>query len=127
MSRTLNTRGSTDPNVYIDAALTNVVVGAYASPADITGWNIINNDTAPVYIKFYDGSSGSITLGTTLPVKVLQVPAQTTLYLEHVEHNKASQYYCATGISVASVAGLADSNTTAPGTATYIEIFFNPS
>jgi hypothetical protein len=126
MSTALNTRGTDSPKVYRDTAFTNVVIGATGSPADLMGWNIINNDTAAVYVKFFDvASSGTVTLGTTLPVKVLMVPAQTTVYMEYKKDQ--SQYYFASGIAAASVAGLADSNTTAPATATYIEIYYKTS
>lgn len=125
MSASTITGSSKSPNVYQDTTLTNVVVGVSSSACELTGWNIINNDAASVYIKFFQGTSGSITLGTTIPFKILQVPAQTTVYLEH--DKERGQGYFTEGMSIVSVAGLATSNSSAPGTATYIEIYFKNS
>ncbi len=122
MSITTITGAYNSPNIYRDLALTNVVVGVSNSACELTGWNIINNDSASVYVKFYNGTSGSIVLGTSVPIKTLQVPAQTTVYLEH--NKELGQGYFPAGLSIASVAGLADSNTTVPGTVTYIETYY---
>ena len=126
MSTTLTTGGFNSPKVYRDTTFTNVVVGVSSASSELTGWNIINNDTASVYVKFFDvASSGTVTLGTTAPVKVLQVPANSTVYMEH--RFRESQYYFQNGISAVSVSGLADSSTVAPGTATYIEVYYKTS
>lgn len=121
MSQTLNTGAQDDPNVYRDTALTNVAVGI-TTPCNLTGWNIINTNSSDVYVKCFDASSGSVTVGTTTVVKTLLVPANSTVFQEHIKNN--SQYYFATALSLACVTGLADSNTTAPTTAIYIEIFY---
>lgn len=123
MSQTLDTRGTNDPRVYRDSALTNVAVGI-TSATNLSGWNIINTNSSDVYVKFYDVSSGSVTVGTTTAVKTIAVPANTTVYLAH--NAAQTQYYFSTAMSFACVTGIADTSTTAPATAIYIEIFFNP-
>lgn len=122
MSVSIVTGSSDSPQVYRDLALTNTVVGVYGSMCELTGWNIINNNSSTVYVKFFEGTSGTITLGTTVPVKVLQIPANTTIYLEH--NKTRPQYYFKTAPSIVCVTGLADTNTTAPSTAIYTEIFY---
>jgi hypothetical protein len=122
MSTTLTTGGYNAPKVYLDTALTNTVVGATIAPCNLTGWNIINANTSDVYVKFFDVSSGTVTLGTTQPVKTLLVPSSSTIYLEH--NKEISQYYFSTALSLVCVTGLAVSNTTAPTTAIYIETYY---
>lgn len=123
MSRTLSNGGTDAPKTYRDTALTNTVVGISTQSSDLIGWNIINLDSSTVYVKFYDiASSGSVTLGTTEPVKVLLVPSNSTVYMEYNKFQ--SQYYFKNGICAVSVTGIADSSTTAPTTATYVEIYY---
>lgn len=126
MSQHLDTSGSNSPRVYRDTALTNVPVGIASSGIthiQLTGWNIINPNTSDVYVKFYDASSGTVTVGSTTVVKTLLIPANSTVYQEHNKDN--TQYSFIGGMSFACVTGLADSSTTAPTTAIYAEIFFN--
>lgn len=126
MSTSLSTGGSDAPKIYRDTALTNVVVGIATQQSDLIGWNIINPNSSTIYVKFYDvASSGTVTAGVTEPVKVLMVPANSTVYMEYNRHQ--SQYYFVNGICAISVTGLADSNTTAPTTATYVEIYYKTS
>lgn len=115
--------GSTDsPDKYRDNALTNVAVGVYGSPCELTGWNIINPNTSDVYVKFYNGTSGTVTVGTTTPEMTLFVPPSASVVLEH--RKGSGQHYFRTAMTVACVTGLADSNSTAPTTAIYCEILY---
>lgn len=110
-----------NPDVYRDTALTSTAVYATTVPATLTGWNIINPNSADVYVKFCDRASGVI-VGTTAIVRTLLIPGASTVYLEH---NKISgQGAFSKGISLFCTTLIADTDTTAPGTAIQLCIFY---
>lgn len=117
------TPGSTDsPLVYKDKGLRNVVVGASNVPTELCGWRITNPNSTEVYVKFFNGSSGSITLGTTEPVKEFLVPALGETFLESNQSNP--QLYFSTALSLVAVTGLASSSTGAPVLSVDVEIYY---
>lgn len=125
MSTSLNTGGSNDPKVYKDTTLTNVAVSASSSACELTGWNFINTNSSDVYVNFCDVSSGTTVVGTSAVVKKLLIPAQSTVVLEHNRMNP--QYYFQNSLTLYAVTGVADTNTTAPTTGIYCEIYFKTS
>ena len=123
MAITFQTQKTTNaPLTYRDTALQGTKSGVSSVPCELTGFNIINSDTADVYVKFYDASSGSTTVGTTVPILTVYVPASSTIFQPH--RWKDSIKYFATAMTIVSVTTLADSGTTNPGTATYIEVYY---
>lgn len=122
MAQTWLKSSTNAPRIYRDTALTSTVVAITNQETELTGWNLINPNSTDVYVKFVDASSGTITAGTTAIAKTLLVPANSTVYLEHVKGS--SQLYATTGLSCYCVTGLADSSTTAPSTAIHVGIYY---
>lgn len=87
----------------------------------LLGWNIINPNDEPVYLKFYDAAVGDVTVGTTVPVLTLQIPANGSIYQEP---NCVQQIF-STAIVIAATKLLADTDTTAPDTAIQVNIKYN--
>jgi hypothetical protein len=112
---------------FRDTGLSNTAVAIKSAAGDILGWNFINPNTVPVYIKFYNVAAGSVVVGTTAPFAVLFVPkgdaTSPGVVYEKVDVTSAA-YKLSTAISVAVVTGLADNSTTAPATAIYSEVFY---
>jgi len=83
-----------------------------ASPGQLYGWYLSNRTTAPVYVKFYNATSG--TLGTGTPVMTLEIPGNAT---DHVAANAlgAMGIEFDTGICVGAGTGVADNDNTDPG------------
>lgn len=106
---------------FRNTGLTSTAVAVKASAGAVWGWNFINVNTVPVYVKFYDALVGGTTVGTTTPLKVIAVPANGAFYLGRGLVNHGSY---ATGITIAALTGLADSSTAAPTVAIHAEIGF---
>src|ERR1700677_2303548 len=68
---------------YRNVALDATAQTAAGTPALLLGYNFINSNNYPVYVKFYDALSGSVTVGATTPVTVLAVPPSGALLLEN--------------------------------------------
>lgn len=50
-----------------------------ASAGQLYGLSIFNSNTSPVYMQFFNTAVGSVTLGTTAPVKSIGIPAGAAL------------------------------------------------
>lgn len=110
-----------------------VTIGATLSASNLVnsggctlvGWNLINPDSANAYLKLYNASSHSdVTVGTTVPVRTLLVPGSGTAFLSNEDK---FQLNFPLGIVVAVTTGLADSNTGAPSTGCYVELYYDTS
>jgi hypothetical protein len=112
---------TTGASVFRNTAVSSTAVSVKNSPGRVHGINVINPNATPVYLKIYNLLLGSTVVGTSTPFKVLFIPASDRLF---VEPQLFAIGNCATGITIAVVTGLADNNTTAPGTALYVEIDF---
>jgi len=89
-----------------------------SSAGKIIGFNIINPNMDPVYLKFYD--TASPTIGTTAPKNTLSVPSNGTVLF--VSPRYWSEF--TTAISMACVSGLEDSSTDPPDQDIYCEITY---
>lgn len=100
--------GSDNSSIYhkISAASTNAAV-VKASAGTLTGYYIVNTAGAFRYVKLYDKAS-SPTVGTDTPAVVLGVPATSAA---NVSLDSPASF--TTGIAIATVAGIADSDTSA--------------
>lgn len=96
---------------FRNTALTNTASQIKATAGQMRGWNLINPNATPVYVKFYDALAANVVVGTTAVVRTLAVPSGGAFFLEA---QSVSQDDFATAISVTCVTGLADSNATAP-------------
>ena len=122
MSTTITTRSSNSPDTYKDKALSNTVVGATSVPTELCGWRIINPNSTTCYVKFYNGSSGDITLGVTEPIKEFLVASGSEIFLESDKDNP--QMYFQDAMSIVAVTGLATSSTGKPILALDVEIYY---
>lgn len=103
-----------------NTSLSNSPVAVKASSGSLWGWNLINSNNAVVYVKVYDETVVSTTVGTTAPVMVLMVPANGSVYMNPSE----SQLINVTAITIACVTGISDSSTSAPAAPIYIEMSY---
>jgi hypothetical protein len=113
--------------LYRNTSLTNTASSVKASAGSVKGLNIINSNTVPVYIKFYNTVAGSVTVGTTSITAVRFVPAANAngpgVY--HLDNSRVPAIVFSQAVSVAAVTGLADNDTTAPAVPVYIEITYD--
>ena len=81
-----------------------------ASAGQVFGWYIFNGASSTRYVKFYNATAASVTVGTTTPVLTIPVPAGAAA-------NVFSEIGIAfsTAISAAATTGVADADTGAPG------------
>ncbi len=102
---------------YRNTALSSTAQSIKNSAGSLMGWNAINPNTVPVYLKFYNNATP--TVGTTTPLLTIMIPpgdgSTPGMFLQ--EPSIVPLEIFSTAISVACVTGLADSSTTAPSTA----------
>lgn len=102
-------------------ALAATAVAVKASAGAVYAVNLINVNTVPVYVKFYDLAAGSVVVGTTVPVLTIAIPAGDGSTPGIVLGELVPKSF-AVAISVAAVTGLADSSTAAPSTAVHASL-----
>ena len=107
---------------YRNTALSNTPSTVKATAGGIYGWNFINHNTTPVYVKFYN--TLSVVLGSTTPIDMLLVPPGDGQIpgMFIVEPSLIPYETFATAISIVCVTGLADNSTTAPSTPIYAKV-----
>lgn len=111
---------------YRNTALTSTDVQVKAGQSNLYGFTFVNVNTSPVYVKIYDGTAASVTVGTTAPTAVVEVPAGdgTTPGTVILSPGSISFRFVNSGLTVAAVTGLADNSTAAPATPIYAEILY---
>ena len=80
------------------------------SAGKVYGWFIHNAHTATLFVKFYNATAASTTVGTTTPVMTVPMPAGASANVEFTNGIAFS-----TAICVAATTGVADADTGAPG------------
>lgn len=75
----------------------------------------VNLTDAPLYLKFYNATAASVTVGTTTPVLVFPVVSQGTVDGAGFVFNSDIGFAFGTAITVACTTGVANSDTGAPG------------
>ncbi len=106
---------------FRNAGITNVAIDVSGgAPATLWGWNIINPNATPVYVKIYDLAAGSVVVGATAIVMTLMIPGNGSVFQEP----NVRQLACSTALSLAAVTGLADANAVAPASAILVEMKF---
>lgn len=76
----------------------------------VFGWYLHNNASTVLYVKFYNATAASVTVGTTTPVMTIPVPAGSGANVEFTNGIAFS-----TAITVACTTGVADNDTTGAG------------
>jgi hypothetical protein len=107
---------------YRQTALSSTAQSIKASGGNLIGYSLVNVNTVPVYVKFYDAAS--VTVGTTTPVAVVMVPASngtTPGARDGQVIDPIHPLSFTNAIQVACTGALADSDTSTPSTAIYLE------
>lgn len=102
---------------YRSTAVTNTAAAIKASAGRLHRLAITNRHSAAIFVKLYDALAAGVTVGTTVPVNVFQVAANS----QAIIHAQEEPYAFATGITVAAVTGSADNDATAPASLPLIE------
>lgn len=113
--------------IFQTTALTNVAQQIKASTGNIFGYNFINVNTIPIYVKLYGVPSASVTVGTTLPSRIILVPAGDAVNPGCVllSNDESAFFNGATGLSFFATSVLASATTqTAPTTPIYAEAIY---
>lgn len=109
---------------YRNTALSNNPSAVKATAGSVMGWNFINPNTVPVYVKFYNLTSGSVTVGTSAVVLTIMVPPGdgVTHGMFFQEPDLVPVEVFSTAISIVCVTGLADNSITAPSTPIHVSV-----
>lgn len=94
------------------------------SSGKLWGFNIINRHTADIYVKFYDKASNAINAASDVPLLTLMVPSSGSIFQEP-NYPRFAICEFNTAISVRAVTGVADTDTTAPGTLPIVELQYD--
>lgn len=67
--------GATGLTMFRNTALSNTAVAVKASAGRVYNYHFYNSNTSDAFVQFYNTAQGSVTVGTTTPVKTFAVPA----------------------------------------------------
>lgn len=113
--------------IFKTTALTSTVQQIKATTGNIFGFNFINPNTVPIYVKIYGVPSASVTVGTTVPDRLLVIPAADAVNPGSIvlSNDETAFYNGATGLSIFATSVLSSVVTqTAPSTAIYAEVIY---
>lgn len=83
---------------------------AKGTAGQVYGWYIYNTASSVRYVKLYNATAASVTVGTTTPVMTIPIPPTSGANVEFTNGIAFS-----TAITAAATTGVADSDTGAPG------------
>lgn len=110
---------------FRNTGVSNTAVLVAAGNLDLIGWNLINTGTVNLFLKFYNAATAAaVTVGTTAVVRTLLIPAAGTVFLSNEEKFQDGFNL---GIVIAVTTLIADSDTTVPVTAAYVELSYQTS
>jgi len=107
------TSGGTTPYKNIDVDETEDEVKGTAG--QVYWVHAINTTTAPLYLKLYNATAASVSVGTTTPVLTFPVPANADSDGAGFALSIPNGIAFSTAITVAATTGVADNDTGAPG------------
>lgn len=84
------------------------------SAGQVYGWNITNFATSTRYVKFYNATAASVSVGTTTPLFTLAIPGNATDDTMLAQALGGMGIVFDTAITWAATTGLADNDTGAP-------------
>lgn len=105
---------------FRNTAITNTAVAVKGLPGNVWGWNLINSNVTPVYLKIYNVAAASVTVGVTVPIMTLMIPGSGSVYQGPA--STAQLNGAGSALSIACVTTVADSGSTAPATALHVEL-----
>lgn len=119
---TVNISTPANEIVYSSSAMGSVVEGIKASSAKVLSVQIDNSlNGAATYVKLFNLTSGSVTLGTTVPDEVIFVPANA-IVTQVLYTGAAPGKTFGTALSAAAVTAGGTAGTTAPVSATVVTV-----
>ena len=62
-------------SVYREPALSNTAKAAKTTEGKVYSMHVENSNATKSYVHFYDVAAGSVTVGTTVPMRTMFVPA----------------------------------------------------
>jgi len=81
-----------------------------STAGQVFGWFLFNGASSTLYVKFYNATAASVTVGTTTPFLTIPIPAGAGANVEFMHGIEFD-----TAITIAATTGVADSDTGAPG------------
>lgn len=110
--------GSDSLSSFRNLTTNSTAVEIKASAGSLYGFSIINLATTDIYVKLYNIAAASVNPASSVPVMTLFIPAGGFIFQEP----STILHRFGTAISVRSVTGSGDTDTTAPSTSPIIEI-----
>lgn len=108
-------------NTAVDITEVGILTGLDPSAkATIRGYNIINLNTYPVYIKFYNDTTSNVTVGTTVPLGTLVIPADATIV--KIAHEDSFYLEFDEAVTIAVTKFIANTDTTNITTRIHVEL-----
>jgi hypothetical protein len=107
---------------YRQTALSSTALQIKSSSGNFIGYSAVNQNTVPVYVKFYDNAAP--TVGTTIPVHVVMIPASngtTPGARDGALVDMLHPRFFTNAIYVVATGALADTDTSTPSSAIYFE------
>jgi hypothetical protein len=101
---------------YKNVDVDETPVSVKAGPARLMVINAVNVAIAPRYLKLYNALVANVTVGTTVPVWTLALPAQVDANGGGIVLPIPEGLFFSTGLTIAVTTGAADNDTGAPGT-----------
>jgi hypothetical protein len=105
----LLTRTSGGLSIFRSLDLNVTDVAVKASAGQVYGWTFANTGASFAWVKFYDASTASTTIGATTPVITFGIPGGAAA---NVFNDMGVAF--ATAITIGATTGIADADTTAP-------------
>lgn len=111
------------PKIYFNAAVTNTLILVKAGKVDLVGWLLQNHSTG-AYLKLFNAvQTSDVTLGTTVPNKILAIPTGPS-GLFFMSNENCFQQEFPKGLVIAVVSTLTESST-APAQACSVELSYD--
>lgn len=110
------------PKQFRQVSVTSTAVLVDAGKKSLMAWNLISPSTTSCYLKLCDAATaGDVTPGTTAVKKTLLIPGGPgTSFLTN---EQLDQLAFTLGVVAYVTTGIADNDTTAPGTGCYVELY----
>lgn len=114
---------STIPIIYFNPEVTNTLILVNAGRTTLVGWLLQNHSTG-AYLKLYDkATTAEVTLGSTVPNKILAIPTGPAGLFFLSNEDKFQQNF-SNGLVIAVVSTLTASGT-APAQACSVELSYD--
>lgn len=108
------------PIPFRNTAVASTAIAVKATAGKLFGVNLVNSNATAIYVKLYDKAAAGVAPASDKPTYTFLVPGASEWVLRGLDEPFDFQ----TAISVRSVTGVADTDTTAPAVSPIIELDF---